>query len=92
MRTRYVYRSRLLRLITPRWVRGMTLYPFILFREHKDAVTPILVAHEQHHIEQVRRMGWLKFYALYLWYQMKYGYRDNPLEVEARQATEGVVQ
>jgi hypothetical protein len=30
-------------------------------------------------------MGAVKFYATYLWYNLRYGYVNNPMEVEARQ-------
>lgn len=40
--------------------------------------------HELVHIEQYKKHGLLKFLILYLWYSMKYGYYNNPFEVEAR--------
>ena len=43
-----------------------------------------LIAHEKVHVEQIVRLGPFKFTFLYLWYNLKYGYWDNPLEVEAR--------
>jgi hypothetical protein len=43
-----------------------------------------LLAHEQIHINQIERLGSLKFISLYLWYNLKYGYYNNPLEIEAR--------
>ena len=36
---------------------------------------------------QYQRMGALRFYALYLWYQMRHGYEKNPMEIEARQVS-----
>ena len=42
--------------------------------------------HEDKHKEQYRREGWLKFVVKYLYYQIKYGYYNNPYEVEARAA------
>jgi len=53
----------------------------------KDRVlrNPKWVRHENKHKEQWRRLGW-KFLPLYLWYQVRYGYDHNPLEVEAREA------
>ncbi|MFT3846605.1 MAG: DUF4157 domain-containing protein [Lacibacter sp.] len=44
--------------------------------------------HELAHIEQYKRYGLLKFLLLYLWYSIKYGYYNNPFEVEARKAEE----
>jgi hypothetical protein len=31
-------------------------------------------------------MGVLKWYVLYAWYTLRHGYRNNPLEVDAREA------
>lgn len=41
--------------------------------------------HEKCHIEQVKREGRIKFLFKYLYYNIKYGYENNPFEVEARQ-------
>lgn len=43
-----------------------------------------LLCHELTHILQWKRKGILRFSILYLWYSMKYGYYQNPFEVEAR--------
>jgi hypothetical protein len=40
--------------------------------------------HELAHIEQYQKHGHIKFLALYIWYSIKYGYYNNPFEVEAR--------
>lgn len=39
--------------------------------------------HEACHIEQVKRDGRIKFICKYLWFNIKYGYRNNPYELEA---------
>lgn len=44
------------------------------------------VKHELCHVAQYRRMGTLPFLAKYLWLSIRYGYYNNPLEVEARAA------
>lgn len=65
---------------------GITLPPlgvFILAERINEAP---LVRHEQVHWEQAQRMGVLRWYAAYLWNNLRYGYRNNPLEVEARAA------
>ena len=70
-------------------VGAITLYPFILYKRSKADLqtTPdylkAVFKHEYIHIEQVRRMGWFKFYFLYLIESAKNGYRDNKYEVEA---------
>lgn len=43
------------------------------------------VKHEMVHVEQYRRHGILKFLLLYSWYSLKYGYTNNPFEIEARE-------
>lgn len=43
------------------------------------------VKHEMAHIEQYKRLGIVKFLFLYTWYSMKYGYHNNPFEIEARE-------
>lgn len=44
------------------------------------------VKHEMCHIEQYRRLGLVRFIALYLWDSLRNGYRNNKFEVEARKA------
>jgi hypothetical protein len=39
--------------------------------------------HELIHIEQIERDGPVKFTLLYFWYLVRYGYWNNPYEVEA---------
>jgi hypothetical protein len=42
--------------------------------------------HEEEHWRQAKEMGTMKFYLLYLYYSIRYGYWNNPMEVEARAA------
>ena len=46
-----------------------------------------LEAHEKVHWQQYEQMGLLKFYLKYFWYQIKYGYQNNPMEIEARKGS-----
>jgi hypothetical protein len=41
------------------------------------------LTHELVHIEQYRRLGTIGFISRYLWYSIKHGYYQNPLEIEA---------
>lgn len=43
-------------------------------------------AHENQHKTQWYKDGTIKFSLKYLWYSVRYGYEDNPYEVEAEQA------
>lgn len=45
-----------------------------------------MYAHEVAHIEQVVAEGRIKFVVKYLWYNIRYGYYNNPYEVAARKA------
>lgn len=44
------------------------------------------VKHELKHIEQYKKYGYIGFLTRYLWFSFKYGYYNNPLEIEAREA------
>lgn len=49
----------------------------------------ILRRHEECHLMQMRRDGWLVFHVKTLWYLVRYGYTNSPYEIEAR-AAEGL--
>ena len=60
-------------------LRVPTIY--VLAEHRGDAA---LLAHELVHVDQIRRMGRVRFLLTYLWYQARHGYQNNPLEIEAR--------
>lgn len=43
-----------------------------------------LIRHERCHEAQMKREGTARFLVKYLWYKLRFGYWDNPYEVEAR--------
>ena len=45
-----------------------------------------LVRHEQAHAKQIDELGVFNFYVRYLWFTLRHGYRNNPLEELARKA------
>jgi hypothetical protein len=45
-----------------------------------------LLKHEGKHVEQYEKYGFFGFLIRYLWYSIKHGYYNNPLEIEARKA------
>ena len=47
---------------------------------------PVLIKHEQTHLEQIERDGRVLFTIKYGYWLLRYGYWDNPYEIEARQA------
>ena len=58
----------------------------IWLRPNMDAETKHRVmVHEARHIFQINRDGYIKFTVKYLFWLWKYGYRQNPYEVDARQ-------
>ncbi len=66
-------------------VLGKTIHLYNI--SPKDFVkSPSLVRHELKHVEQYKKMGFLTFLVVYLYYSLKYGYYNNPLEIEARAA------
>ena len=81
--------------IPGRWLPAMlrtgatTIAPFVCFRAGTfDPTTPrglALIAHEAHHLTQVREMGWLGFYARYFVGQFRCGFNHakHPLEMPA---------
>ena len=44
------------------------------------------VRHEVCHVQQWKRDGIFLFFFQYIWYSLRYGYRNNPYEIEAREA------
>lgn len=66
----------------PEWVDAWVLGEYIFFRYSSPA--PALLLHELAHVKQYRRYGVIGFLARYIWWSIRYGYKNNPLEVEAR--------
>lgn len=65
---------------------GITLPPLGIFILAERINEAPLIRHEQAHWAQYQRMGAALFYAMYLWNNLRYGYRNNPMEIEAREA------
>ena len=70
---------------------GITLPPFGIFIRAECLADERLCRHEMAHWRQWQRMGTLRFYAVYLWGLMRYGYRNHPMEIEARAAEDSRV-
>lgn len=47
-----------------------------------------MYCHEMRHIEQVKENGRIKFCIKYIYYNVRYGYKNNPFEIEAHAAEE----
>ena len=48
--------------------------------------TAHLLKHERRHEQQMNNEGATKFWMRYFWYCLRFGYWDNPYEIEARAA------
>ena len=69
---------------------GLTTYwDTIYFKDREALQNNRIMRHELCHIEQMKRDGKLKHFFTYNYYWIKYGYKNNPYEVEARKA-EGI--
>jgi len=74
-------------IICKRWIlakdiKAITLWPFIFYHGQPTEQTR---SHELVHAEQIKKLGVLKFYALWIYYTARHGYQNNPLEREAYQ-------
>lgn len=63
---------------------AMTIWPFIFI---KDTIDDKLLRHEKIHLEQQKRGYLLGFYIKYFYYQIRYGYENNPYEIEAKEGS-----
>ena len=72
-------------ILRSRGFAGVTLPPFGIFIIEERLTDDALIQHEKVHWAQYQRMGFFRFYLTYLWQVLRYGYRDAPMEVEARQ-------
>lgn len=66
--------------------RGITLPPFGIYVLAEHITSERLRRHEMAHWAQYQRMGAVMFYVRYVWLSLRHGYRNNPMEIEARAA------
>lgn len=59
--------------LTPKWVRGITLFPFIILSEKFDRNNAVLLNHEKIHLRQQIEMLVLPFYVVYV-FEFLFGY------------------
>lgn len=65
---------------------GWTSFWGVIYIKPGYIASDRLIRHEMKHIEQVNRDGRLLFSMKYLYWLIRYGYKNNPYEVEAREA------
>lgn len=63
---------------------GVALAPWGIYILPEFLGNESLVRHEQVHWEQWRRMGTVRYYTTYLYQVLRYGYKNAPMEHEAR--------
>lgn len=66
-------------------VRGIVIGRTIMFSEKAEDIPKWVFRHELEHAYQVMREGTLRFYLKFFYYSLRYGYKNNPFEVEARE-------
>jgi hypothetical protein len=65
-------------------VRGIVIWHRIMFAATADEIPAWVFRHELEHAYQIIRDGPFMFYLKFFLYSLRYGYHDNPYEVEAR--------
>lgn len=70
-------------LLIPRWAAAQVWLPGRIFVRRDSRLTRRLLAHELVHVEQLRRMGLLRYWVTYLSLLLQYGYREHPMELDA---------
>ena len=56
----------------------------VYYRNHEVMEDLELVNHEDIHLNQIKKDGAIKFSIKYAYYSLRYGYINNPYEIEAR--------
>ena len=54
--------------------------PFFILSKHEDEE---ILAHERCHVKQMNKFGSVGFFFINAYYLAKYGYYDNPFEIQA---------
>lgn len=72
------------------WIKGKAVWPFVFHSEANPSEE--LIEHERVHLRQQLRGLLIVFYIRYFYYHVKYGYWNNPYEVEARAVTRQVMK
>ena len=65
---------------------GICLPPVGIYILAEHLASQRLIRHEQAHWRQWQRMGTVRFYVTYIWQVLRHGYRNAPMEIEARAA------
>ena len=66
--------------------QGWTSFWNVIYMAPGYELNNALICHERKHLEQMRRDGKLVYLIKYSYWTLRYGYKMNPYEVEARAA------
>ena len=80
-----LYNQRWISKVWGRDLWAVTIGRCSFFSVPKKRVSLRWQAHEDFHKKQWREMWYIGFLLKYLYFHVKYGYWNNPLEVEARE-------
>ena len=74
-------------IIQLKWIKklglnGIAIFPFIFIADKNNKR---VLKHELVHIEQQKKEWVILFLIKYIYYNLKYGYKNNPYEVAARE-------
>jgi len=65
--------------------QGWTSFWDVIYLDPAHLNDESLIRHEMAHIDQIQRDGKIVFALKYMFWTMKYGYWNNPYEIEARE-------
>ena len=77
------YESKLLKLLFPKWVNGVTVGAHIFYRYKEELVSLITMNHELIHVCQYQDVGIVKFLWTYFVKEFSKSYRKKTSEIEA---------
>lgn len=63
---------------------AVTIGPVTFYSVPEKYVSAAWRRHEECHKRQWKRLWYIGFLVAYIWYQVRFGYKNNPFEVEAR--------
>jgi hypothetical protein len=66
--------------------QGWTSFWNVIYMAPGFELCQPLIKHESKHLEQMQRDGKVLYAIKYAWWMLRYGYKMNPYEVEARAA------
>lgn len=83
-----IARGLVLWLLTKLGFKAITLPPFGSYMLEGSLGDTKLLRHHAAHWRQGIEMGPVRYYTTYLWWLLKVGYENHPMEVQARAAEE----